>query len=302
MFNLDTKLWDPNRILYKYLNAEGAYLSLRDCMVKCSSPALFNDPFDTITGIRRGFGIKEFSECWRKYLKMLVFSVEEPAFEELTDMSHRILNLRKTRNEFNFDGEIDYDNPLIKEAEKQLIGSFEKEFASDEEFLFSWRINCLTSRYNNLLMWAHYADMHKGAVIGYRCVPELNSCFCAASPVIYRQDIPSLGTAEEWVRHILGVERTKFEDRIMQMFITKSIDGEYEQEYRYNMLMKGDGSEMYDLRDIHPREIHSIYLGCRISTEDKERILHTIRGQLNHVIVYQARKSKTQFKLEFERL
>ena len=301
MWNIDPTTWDPNRVLYRYLDAEGTYLSLLNLNVKCSSPALFNDPFDTTTDVRFPFDMQEFSESLRDNFKILIFGDDDPLFEELTDMARLVIKLRQKRNEFDLDGSIDFSSPLLLDAERRLFDVLERDRIAQEKFLLTWRINCLTDQFDNLLMWAHYADMHKGAVIGYQCVPEIDSCYCVAGPITYSAEIPSLGTAEEWTRHILGIERINFSDRMMKMTMTKSSEWKYEREFRY-MLPMQDKDRPFDLQTIEPQEIHSVYLGCRMESDYKDRIVKIVQDNLPHVDIYQSKKSATLFELEFERI
>ena len=71
------------------------------------------------------------------------------------------------------------------------------------------RVFCVSEIHNDLLMWAHYADCHRGAVVEFRCIPSgAGSALCAARPVQYQASIPVFArTVEEWVAHMVGERR-----------------------------------------------------------------------------------------------
>ena len=79
--------WDPSRVLYKYLDAEGAFQTLSKRSVKCSSPLTFNDSLDTVTEIQLDFEPEAFPDAFMNALKELIFSDKEPVFEAETMFS-----------------------------------------------------------------------------------------------------------------------------------------------------------------------------------------------------------------------
>lgn len=50
---------------------------------------------------------------------------------------------------------------------------------------------------------------------------------------------------------------------------------------------------------IHPEEIDSLYLGCRMSSEDREQIKKTAKTVLPHVKIFQSSVHKSLFQLNF---
>ena len=300
MAQISPQEWDSSRVLYKYLDVDGAFLTLSNRTVRCTSPIEFNDPFDTTTEIRLGFEPEEFGSAIANHLKRLIFSDAPPVFEEMTPLAHAILAARKIRKRLRKDAPIDLEEQGLKAAFEDIRRTMDDGNRMWRDFLLTWRIYSLSERTDNLLMWAHYADMHRGAVVGFRCVPDLDSCFCVAEKVRYQREIPVLATLDEWLQHIVGQKRLNLEEKFMELTLTKSSDWEYEQEYRY-MLPKIPESDLnYDIRRIDPQEIHTLHLGCRMTTTDRGKIISEIKGDLSHVQVYQALQSRTNFAIEFE--
>lgn len=79
-------------------------------------------------------------------------------------------------------------------------------------------ILCLSDQWDNMLLWAHYAKMHRGVCIGFKTDLDF---FQQAMPVIYADDQPI-------------VERTKDDDDtlVRKVFFTKPSCWKYENEWR----------------------------------------------------------------------
>ncbi len=56
------------------------------------------------------------------------------------------------------------------------------------------RVFCVSEINDDLLMWAHYSDCHRGAVFKLKCIPELDGPLCAAVPILYQDELPIVAT------------------------------------------------------------------------------------------------------------
>lgn len=77
---------------------------------------------------------------------------------------------------------------------------------------------CFVERPDNLLMWAHYADAHKGVCLEFDTSEWL---FRLAGKVSYSQTYPIVDTASQSPSHLADT-----------IFLTKSAEWAYEQEWR----------------------------------------------------------------------
>ena len=155
-------------------------------------------------------------------------------------------------------------------------------------------IFCVVEDYDNLLMWAHYADSHKGAVIKLRCIPELDTALCAATPIKYSNKMPVWTLIENWYTtpSITPLEL------VQQLFYTKGNDWSYEKEWRI-VLKRGDGRQNYEDISIHKDEIEAVYLGYKMCDNDKNEIVNLVNTMMQSVKVFQAYKNQKYFKLDF---
>jgi len=78
-----------------------------------------------------------------------------------------------------------YNLKKLEETEREVLSSVYQSFELDGVF-------CSTVDFKNLLMWAHYADKHEGAVIEFTPDKEKHSAFLASRKVIYSNERPVL--------------------------------------------------------------------------------------------------------------
>jgi hypothetical protein len=164
-------------------------------------------------------------------------------------------------------------------------------------------ILCLTEKMDNLLMWAHYASNHTGFVIEFN---EKHSFFDRGSEIghlkkvrysITRPEVTLLDPTLSDMEHIY--------QWINDIFCVKSQHWDYEHEWRMIVALKNfqnviasQQDEIY-LFELPKNCITGIILGCRMSTEHKERILNVLRNddEYRHVSLRQAEMDEKEFRL-----
>jgi len=276
------KTHDKN-YFYKYVTADVAKIILNSLEVKCSSPLIFNDPFDSQIEIQHDINSKEelmdqmIGNICEKFKPMLLNKNPEEA-------KHLVLKEILQDNEYVDNNHTKF-NEFYTEINEKMIEVLEGE-----------RLFCVSLVNDNLLMWSHYANDHQGAVIKLKCVPEKLSALCAAKPVIYTDKIPLLTTA-----HLIDGTEKILKYILDEVLLTKSLDWKYEQEWRVSLLCQNK-SENFDLRSIFEEELDSIYLGCRMNPQDKDEIISIIKNKRKNVKTFEAEKDKNNFKLNFKKL
>jgi hypothetical protein len=168
------------------------------------------------------------------------------------------------------------------------------------------RKNCLLSvskTARNTVMWAHYADKHKGAVIGIdfdNVFPKTNGeRGILMDPVKYSEQRPKI--------NIL----TDFEippKAFLETILTKSTEWRYEQEFRsvlsYDGLKELEQRGLVRLKDFNdektwfllldPESIREIILGLYAEDDLKLDIGKLIKQpEMQHIKLYQAEESET---------
>jgi len=159
----------------------------------------------------------------------------------------------------------------------------------DKEAFYSYRnsvnitiqntgIFSLSEVNNDVLMWAHYADSHKGFCIEYSRSPD-NILGKTAEPVLYQEELPSLSASAVTSRNGSGIN---------SLWLTKSSHWRYEREWRI-LSHKGGNSHEF------PCRIASIILGLNMNRENRYTIRRIMKNR--GVIFKEALREKSKFGL-----
>ena len=136
---------------------------------------------------------------------------------------------------------------------------------------------------DNILMWSHYANQHKGFCIGFvRNNDNLLGDIEKTQPVEYDCNYPEVDPLDENGNHGLSI--------FTKMLFTKAKNWEYEKEWR---LVYAEGDKEEPL----PAAISSIIFGLRMPEEHRVTIRNILAGQSN-IRYQQAREVEYQFRLE----
>ena len=131
---------------------------------------------------------------------------------------------------------------------------------------------CLSAKSDNILLWSHYANSHRGYCIEYRAKR------IDAENVIYKPDAPTIK-----IKELLP---TEFEDyqsitgcKIKKALLTKLIDWKHENEYRFILFNAVKTTPIDEFRCMLPYEpdfIESIIFGSRMPPHIKEYIINNM--------------------------
>jgi hypothetical protein len=288
----------------KYVTANTAKIILTSLKGKWSSPLLFNDPFDMQTEIKFDFNIEDLEEPVISEISRLALHDKDVDLKKdpLEIQRWRIMSEHispeKLRKELR-----DAIHSILPELYKTL----EKGNEDLQTLASVARIFCVVEKHDNLLMWAHYAKDHTGAVINFKLIPEKDTGLCAAFPITYINDenkLPTIDSIERWVKSLIGQEPVDYKKEVFEKYcFKKSNHWQYEEEWRVLGIKRNpEEKALYELRSFLPEEFDTIYLGCKMENSDRDEILRCLTGSLSHVQVYQAKKSKTKYELDFEKI
>jgi hypothetical protein len=170
----------------------------------------------------------------------------------------------------------------FKELNDPMEGYFisenfgETEWEAMRETKKKVRICSLSKTYDNALMWAHYADEHKGCCIEVEIPDSTWKCL----EVQYKATMPKLSS---------GI---KPDEAIKTIFSVKSDFWSYEQEVRYIKTVQTT-KEGKPYKAELPIRIKKIYLGVRASNKDSiERIVKAIDS---NIVVEKLKRSDIKF-------
>ncbi len=233
--------------------------------IKFTKPSEFNDPFDCDPG-HDSEKIEEYLEKCPDFVEKVAKFLNLSGVQMLEEKPHMVGRLRDA-----------IKNGLFGQSLSDNVG-----------------ICCLTKDPLNLLMWAHYADDHKGFVVEFDIPIES-----------YDKSESEIEFCELLIPHEVNYNQKKpiitfddsLEKKLEKQFLTKGKDWEYEQEERVVDYIRKAG--------IHPykREIilYSVIAGSRMEGSNYD-LLETILHRLNEehgldITLYQASQVPNEFEL-----
>ena len=286
---------------FKYSSLETAKRVIESKRFRWSSPEKFNDPFDHQVGFRLDFDQEEFAKSLTTAIERIVFGEKEPTHKPVTPFGAMTLQLRSLRHKMPREEFVrKIHETSIQCAERMHPGvdtlseSIQQQFASD-------RVFCVSETYDNVVMWSHYAEEHRGAVFKLKCIDEIDNTLLAASPVKYTEDFVPFPSADRYVRHLTEEESFDMGGICWEITKTKHSDWAYEREWRVVLPTLNEPNDNgYSFFAENPRVFEAIYLGCRMAPEDKANLVALIRHHLPTMKVFSATKSQRTFTLDFD--
>jgi hypothetical protein len=288
---------------YKYFDYEGALKTLGNKTIRLSSPRLFNDPFDMNFTLRPPFAsAQEFNLMFaRRAAKMISAGHPLPWSKKIPDKTKLELavNLKDLLNEEQI------VTLLMKPLEgysQHYENQIKKTNVEKHTFLKDLFVYCLTEDHKNLLMWSHYAQKHKGVVIKFDCIKELDNIFFAAKKVNYSEQFVTFGTLESWIDFIDGGHGIDTESLYEKIITTKSRCWEQEREWRIVVPLQEYTGKDYAFFKLNEREVSEIYLGCKMLHQERQNLIDLIRQEFPAAKIFEFIKSEQTFSLEAKQI
>ncbi len=266
--------------LYKYMSFESAIRLLRDGCVRFTQPGDFNDPFEMNPS---------FDLMSKQDLDGLPDAPDVPGMKILTpealkSMFAAILpGLQKEISKH-----AGQDGAFVLRNNELAQSTLDDEFG----------VFCLSEAADNLLMWAHYADNHRGVAIQF----DTESKFFSEDSL--GSDLPSFRTVEYIMkRPILSHSNL----RSPSLLFRKSPEWSYEREWRYIRRL----SEAHRVIDSMPYPIHlfglpedsisGIVVGCRVLQQDRCRLFDSLSDSpIAGATIFQARLHDEEYRLQID--
>lgn len=135
---------------------------------------------------------------------------------------------------------------------------------------------------DNILMWSHYANSHRGICLEFD-ITEDYEFFTLPINIKYEEFYPEIDVSK--TRNNIGEK----------LLSTKYKGWQYEQEVR--IYKNAPGKYKFN-----PKSLKAVYFGCKV--EDKiDELCEFIRGIgcFDHVEFYKGEMSKTKYKIEFNK-
>lgn len=246
-------------VLYKYRNWGSLYNQrlITEQEIYFSSASEFNDPFDARFPIRYDLvGDSDLKNMIRRSYKQgfpcaganLVEAEVQKAFD----------NLR---------------NPIY------LEDFCERKYQANSKVI---GVFSMAERCDNILMWSHYANYHKGFVVGFDTNTLFDSVSSTILKVTYQEEYPIIMPG-------LGMDNGAQE--LVHMYSVKASLWNYEEEVRMFKTNAAGRAYVYQ-----PEALRKIIFGCKISSEHRHEIL-ALASVFPNIRFYDAKMDLHTFKL-----
>ena len=249
----NTALLDGHQVLYHWQKFDESRLSrmLSTMQLYCSSPSAFNDPWDckphfnsdVLTGAVENERLSEWAVqlCLRKTL-MSSADIERMRVTLLTDRA------RATE--------------LLNEISASLAPDINDRY----------RVYCLCPDVGNLLMWAHYADHHRGICLEFDL---RNDVLCGALRCEYQREFPLVKLYEN------------SDESNLLILLAKGKSWEYEKEYRLisqerTVAVQGANTLMTDgsFLQLPESALRSVIVGCQADYDGIRALVEHLAPQV----------------------
>lgn len=223
----------PPAVLYKYVTPRIASLVFRKRTVQWSSPIHFNDPFDAQVDLMWPLLTVEANRYQEDRLRRAIIDPStwppdcSPVFKDaINEERARIKELPEHQRE-------SYIEILVREL--KLEPETKAVRAASDDLTRRMRIFCMSSLWNSMLMWSHYADEHQGVVLGFDTDTLERNWLVPVERVRYSTDFPRVVDLREWIDHIMfGLGRPPtVADGGRDWALTKNVEWSYEEEWRF---------------------------------------------------------------------
>lgn len=215
------------KIVYKYADFETAINKILIAgTLKFSNPIEFNDPFDCNENL-------------------IVLNHNKELVENLINSSTYNNLSRKVKRKIKRDvfKKTIYRSELKKERNR-------------------FKLSCFSAKNNEVLMWSHYADLHKGICIGFDFPHKYDEKFILC-PIKYLKSIVPLDGSSDLITTLLYWQTTK------------SIRWEYEDEIR--AITKSNSDELLELREYDKKYVRKVIFGCKVTPEQMNKVFRELR-------------------------
>lgn len=291
----------PNRrhgmyCFYKYVTADAAKAILSSCTLKWSSPQLFNDPFDVPRRAKLPFTVDELQEAMREELIAVLEGRVQTVHPVLRHLYGALRNVADAHQR----------ELLLDEVRTSLRNMTPTSTKALEMFGDMWRqmvptlrILCLSEVNDSPMMWAHYAENNKGAVLRFDVIDDLDTNLLLAHSVTYSPHDPTLPGKEVWARSLVRHEPMPWQEYFRDYYYVKRMEWQHEREWRVISYAPDGESALFHYDGFHPRELSAVYLGANTSPDDEAAIAARLSGRFAHVSLYRSRFDHDRRQLTF---
>lgn len=278
--------------LYKYLDVNGARLTLKNGTFKHAKPSDFNDLEDlTVRSIFPESDEAALQEIKDSLTDVLLKNLNRPPTSTSPQLRQKVELIQKayitnpdaaaTTKAMIKEDTISklYDLDTLRTKSKGYIDEI-------NNFMQSFRVLCVTQDSTSTDMWKRYAQDSEGIVLRILPNARKDSKFLRFRKVEYRATRPPLykNVMEFLEDSLFGDQERRALEVMERILYAKTLDWEYEDEYRLVIPIL-DGAD-WNTMPYHPEEIPELYLGHRTSADIKAEIIELAKSRNPEIKIF----------------
>ena len=279
-------------IFYKYVTTKRIDI-LQNRLIRFTQPNALNDPFEARPNFHALATKEGFASAFADMIRQAPLIWERCRLVTQTNL-----------NQQTFANKLEEDPHYAEQVHKNVGLPDPLTYARKRTYELCNLVGILSlsETWDNLLMWAHYAEEHTGFVLmfdgshnffkGNDPLPG----FTKPEPVQYKSERPCT-TVEEVT--------------VPEIFFIKSFDWKYEKEWRYLKYLNDADERRKDVNNLDanlfwlpPKCIMGVILGCYRSKKLEKRFVALRRDdpEFGHLQILEARASTTSYRLRREKI
>lgn len=266
--------------IFKYLDCTGTPI-LADSELRISNPSKLNDPFEAIPWIKP----PSTEDILNKLSEPGILEVATPLLLQRHEIAHP--SEAETYLKTNM---VDFANRLY--AESRQKPSLADPLHLREEIAELFGFTSFSATPVDILMWSHYADKHKGFVLGF-------------SPRIFGEEYP-----REVIYSSHRIEYSPFLNSATRDYLffkilrTKSLHWAYERELRsvlpWSACHKKDDGFFY--HSFLATDLKCLIFGSKCTPDTKNRLVKEIETKYPHAEIYETSINPYRYELDLYEL
>jgi hypothetical protein len=274
--------------LFKYTNHFGVNI-IKDLQLKVTPPNEFNDPFEFSPYL-----IGEIDEAHARqlldnyspkelYETMKIHGVQEMPFEEFLKSLKTIIPAA-----------VKQGIPAFQKAYEEIVSKFSDSMSKE------FGLVCFSEEENNMLLWSHYTDGHKGMLIEFETSHTYFTRHSKFKKVRYESKrVPLDPTWPDGSPEIDNYSE--------QLLCIKNSIWSYENEWRSLFPLNWCHPKKYGQRtlyftDIPPEMVKRVVLGYRCEPEVEKQVIEAKTQRGLNFSLFRAVLHPTEFKVEYKPL
>ena len=290
--------------LVKFLSAERGLTALKEGALCWYAPHMFKDPFEASYQTDLGFDQAQFTKALIKRISAMLFLRDDPE-GSMTPIKKAV---KRWRVEQRFRSEDEAEEALVHLLPTMVGNHFNDIQAQYDRwrlYAYNARLVCLSDNINDVDLWQHAADHHRGFAIRFKVGPD--HCFSKPHKVNYRSArVKLLSLDEELDRFISGVNVEQDKD-LEGRLLSKS--KHYAQQREWRCIARAQRPSQPDSQatsrgaiEIKPFEaeaVMAVYFGLNMPQETTREVLALLEQRYPKAKLYLAKLSDHSYEMEF---